>query len=540
MEVGISRLETIASELRAWMLAGAPGEKRWTAMSRVLELLKRPVPGASLDLSELNLRSAPPGIDAIDGLTGIRLSGNRLSELELGALPHLQMLALDGNQFTRAPDLSQYPRLRGLTLHGNQLEAVPDVHMLSELRRLELRRNLIAQLPDMHRLDNLRLLDLGSNRLQAMPEASGLPPRLEYLNLNGNQITHVSTRMINTPQMPRHIYLRRNPLSENSITHLHRIASLAPLPLSGSPRRVYFDTNTRARTVLSEHVESWLYRAETLSDTQRETIRQAWVDFSQEYGADSFLQLLRKLTHTAEYQHSGEGARLEFVRRVADVLQALTHDTALRQDCFDAAWEGLGTCGDRAAWTFSKIEIKAAAHGLRDDPKKLFELARGEFRLEVLQQVAQEWLDEFARRGEHVDEIEYMLALPLKLAEALDLPGQPRHMLYPACARISQPQLNQAMRRVLEAEDIDDGEKLIHSVASRPYWRASLEKAAPSCGLRIGQLEKERDRQSEVLEEGAESLTSGVYEQRYKTILSEHTLAIQRVYMEFTRVALGR
>lgn len=527
-----ARREAIAREGAAWVSAAEPEEDRLAAMERVMQCVRHPSEHTSLMLTGLNLRSVPPGLDALSGLTEIGLTNNQLSELSPGDWPRLQRLQLGCNRFTRAPDLSGYPVLVEVGLNDNRLEAAPDARMLpSGLQEIDLQNNLITELPDLRQLSQLRTLNLAENRLQLMPDTSVLPQQIDSLNLAHNRIAHLPPEAFwRSRQAPVYINLTANPLSEDSIAFLGNEARNSV---------VHFESHPSARrNRLSDRVDTWLAAVPAISDARRQSLRDEWARFSLQEGADLFSELLSKMTLTAEFLNHGADARRDFRQRVADVLQTLTQDAALRQDCFDLAWEGLATCGDRVAWAFSKIELKAIAHGLQDDPKALFELARGEFRLEAVQQVAQEWLDAFERAGERVDEIEYMLALPLLLAKDLALPGQPRHMLYPGCARISEAQLAQAKQHVRDAEDADGGEALIHSVASRPYWRASLGQADPLCELKIRQLDEERDRQSEALYEAPGALTSAEYDQRYKAIQTRHTLATQQVYMEFTRAAI--
>ena len=150
----------------------------------------------SLDLSNLRLRTLPPRLADVTGLTTLYLNGNRLTEVPewIANLTGLTTLNLDNNQLTALPDgLAGLTGLTTLNLNNNQLTALPDgLANLTGLTRLDLGGNRLTEVPEwIANLTGLTTLYLDNNQLTALPDGLADLTGLTRLDLNNNQLTEV-------------------------------------------------------------------------------------------------------------------------------------------------------------------------------------------------------------------------------------------------------------------------------------------------------------------------------------------------------------
>ena len=105
----------------------------------------------NLDLSGLGLRSLPPEIGNLTGLTELYLSDNQLSSLppEIGKLTSLMALSLYANQLTAVPrEIGKLTKMTELWLDNNRLTSLPpELASLTDLIGLDLDRNPLTS-PD--------------------------------------------------------------------------------------------------------------------------------------------------------------------------------------------------------------------------------------------------------------------------------------------------------------------------------------------------------------------------------------------------------
>lgn len=137
-----------------------------------------------------NLRTLPPGIEALTELEHLRLGTvHRLPEA-LGRLSKLRLLLFNGP--TRPPEgLRFVPQLRTLELIYSKTATPPDVAGLDQLETLLLHGGFRALPADIGALSALRTLDLDQNKLTELPAALGRLTRLERLDVCQNQLTTV-------------------------------------------------------------------------------------------------------------------------------------------------------------------------------------------------------------------------------------------------------------------------------------------------------------------------------------------------------------
>ena len=95
-------------------------------------------------------------------VTHLELQNKQISNLPLniGNLPALKMICLDGNNLTELPDsIGNLTGLRCLYLHNNQLNTLPaSIKNLTVLKHLSLHHNQLIEIPDIGNLDKLTYL----------------------------------------------------------------------------------------------------------------------------------------------------------------------------------------------------------------------------------------------------------------------------------------------------------------------------------------------------------------------------------------------
>lgn len=202
-----------------------------------------------------NLRTLPPGIEALTELEHLRLGTvHRLPEA-LGRLPKLRLLQLNGptrppeglrfvpqlhtlelvySRITTPPDVAGLDQLETLLLHGGFRALPADICALTTLRELDLDQNALTVLPpDLARLTRLerlsvaqnrrttlppglgallqlRSLDLDWNAIESLPDDLGPFPALESLNVGRNHLRTLPAALLQAPRL-RSLTLFANP-----------------------------------------------------------------------------------------------------------------------------------------------------------------------------------------------------------------------------------------------------------------------------------------------------------------------------------------
>lgn len=542
--------EPVEQAWQEWAGQGTRRERRKEAIERiraaVSQVAAEPAPEClELSFFQLELTELPPRMDEVPELRkvkALKLSCNQLEgALDLRMFDEIEAIEAAGNQLTHLPKLANPQRLLSLRLEGNRMANLSGLDEMSALQNLTLSANPgIRVPPDLRRLVHLREVYMPATGLQAMPDLRGLN-ELELVLLYGNDIPTVPRWAATLPNTMS-IGLDGNPLNVATLSWLEALRS--------GPRITHASgvaVDDGPPPSLARQVRTWLPEKSG-----------RWEAFAAEPEAGQFARLLRDLTRTADYQNS-EDSRRDLARRVVDVLGALEHSAELREQCFAAAREGLGTCGDRVALTFSDVEVATQASRLKDDPGGLQKLARGLFRLDLVNQIALERINagrsHVAELGmqvvqpaaqSDVDEVEVALGYRILLAEALELPGQPRRMLYERCANLDEERLEAARRRVLQLER-QSPELLVQSIAQRSFWREYLGRQ-PACVEALARLEEERAEALEHLElqrEAALAASGGtlnleVFEEGGRQIMRRHASALEQLYLKETEVLLSR
>ena len=440
----------------------------------------------SLKLTRMNLSASPEGfLEHFHGVRWLDMSNNQLRELPpaLGQMHGLTRLFLDNNQIRLTPEstevLSQRTTLRALSLNHNPLGHVPDFSQIPDIRSVGLKGTDIDHWPvglrDQPLLDEI---DLSDNQLTTLPE-SIIAPSLEH------QARSVRLCSITT--------LTNNPFTEATLHQVRTYASVlrqqGTIEVGRPLRLISTALGLRSPVVarpLGAPFERWTHG---FDQAQIDVRTRQWTTLRDDSGSAGFFQMLADMDTPA-------AAREDLQRRVWDVIDSITEPNAaseaLREEMF--AWAGRAACSDRAALSFSNLEImqkvyraKAAATEATQGPA-LLKLARGLFRLDEVEKTA---LANIANRTNaiHADpnlsaegqqealrlleEVEIRLAYRygLKGDAQLALPGQPDQVRFISLGRVSQADLDAACSRILA---LNNSPEEFQALMSRDFWKDYL------------------------------------------------------------------
>ncbi|XP_055504246.1 extracellular matrix protein 2-like isoform X2 [Leucoraja erinacea] len=163
-----------------------------------------------------------PNLELID-LSRNRILSSNIDPAAFKKLKKLERLYLDGNLLLQIP--SQLPRtLVELKVNENLLQRLDEqaFHGLSKIVNLELEGNKLSESniqPLAFRpLKRLAYLRLGRNKFRTLPQ--GLPPSIEELYLEHNEIEEISDISLNKTTNLNVIILRNNNLDETRIARM--------------------------------------------------------------------------------------------------------------------------------------------------------------------------------------------------------------------------------------------------------------------------------------------------------------------------------
>ncbi|WP_434771346.1 NEL-type E3 ubiquitin ligase domain-containing protein [Pseudomonas entomophila] len=482
-----------------------------------------------------------------------------LSEYPVGTLPslpertdlgHVTQLTLRFMDLTEVPDsfLQAFMALQHVDLSENRLTQVPaGIARLTTLRSVRLSNNRIVYsepLADrLYGLLHLRLLDLSYNplgrfawrynsrgrlstlllahaQLREWPTGLLECTQLEYVDLRSNRIHALPPGLLDAPLNYRRAFVADdNPLARWDLSRL-----AARDPAAASPDWGTVDDTGNAHA-------PWSSDLPANDQAQRIAL---WNRVSDSSNASGFITLLGELTHSADYRQ----ARTALQSQVWQLLERIDADGELREEVFTRASEPR-TCADCAADQFAELRLQVMvfdAHRATGPQREqtLLNLARRLFRLDRLDQFIRADIAARIAAGRGVDEVEVSLAYRVRLAQELDLPAQPAHMLFEQVASVTLVQLDDALEAVRTAER---SWELADNVSRRSFWRAYLEASHPDAFAAIREAFAAR---GSALDDLASTLTSEQYHERWRTLESERAAAFQAVAFQLTEEALAR
>ncbi|MBC3775804.1 NEL-type E3 ubiquitin ligase domain-containing protein [Pseudomonas sp. SWRI99] len=463
-------------------------------------------PGVSFDhIERLSLREMEQGDDVV---------------YFLKAFKQLESLELDHNKITRLPEvLSHMPRLGRLSLANNQLrlteQTLVKLNGLRTLHHLNLNANPLGATPDIGSMVKLRQLLLRETGLTELPKGLELPAHLDWINLSDNQIKELPLWLFRTSRrFSQSVDLSRNPLSRTSATHLETYRKNYGVGMG-------YLADDIAR--LDEQKARSLWFTETAGEVGA-TRERIWTAFKEEPRAEALFHLLAVLGDTA----GGTKGSADLQRRVWTVLEAAETDAGLCDQLLDIAANRM-ICTDSAAVNFSHLEVAVEVNRLTNaasgeiTAKPLLKLLRGLFRLDQLNAIAEEHAAKVK-----ADALEVNLAFRIGLAETMDLPGQPRHMLFSEQAKVTAADLEAAKSRVSAAELSPE---LLKFMLRQPFWSDYLKRTFPR---QFSPIDEKFAAKLEREFEGATKLSSADYLSKVDAIKLDREQAEEAVLQRLT------
>lgn len=473
------------------------------------------------------LPSLPAAVD-MSHVGELVLAGMGLEEVPanfLRCFHRVRTLVLTNNRLTALPSgLSHLRELRSLRLMANRIrmnaqnQAV--LSSLSHLQELDISFNPLRSLNlRFEQLPQLRTLRLGRCQLRSIPEAIEHCGFLQMADLSDNQIETIPASLL---RMPWAFRTRFNLLRN---------------PMSFAERERFYGLDGHGETAtLAQASDDVLARWVTEQPADRRQARTAlWQRLQQEEGSSGLYELLQALTQGSDYNRE----RAYISDQVWNLLSAIDQDATLRQQIFDSAGETLG-CVDSSAERFSRLQIQALAYaaGQRssaaDAGEELLNLGRRLFRLEALDRFAYRAVEQRRATQGMVDDLEIVLGYRIHLAEALDLPCQPRTMTFNSLADITAQRQQEALQAVLAAQT---PEAVAQSVSRQRFWTDHLRAQHPALFAAVA---ADFDARGEALDALAERLTTEEYVSRWDALKTERDSVEHELCLYLSREALNK
>lgn len=482
VSVPLETRQVVAGEIR----------RCWRRQTNVVTTADGVRAGYELNLGSFRLGTLPDLSADFSHVASLRLNNTAITqdvaEAFLSRFSSLRWLDLSGNRFTELPAaLGSMNNLTKLYLRRNQIRLTPQtIDILasrSRLKVLDLSHNPVGQLPDFTGLPELRAVFLSHTGISSWP--SGLRDQpLDVLDLRANQLTQVPEALVDPTayhgramaRINGRTLLQGNPLSEQTQVRLRDY--WASIESQHADWQIFRFVGAfmpeAARPIRAASVERWL---EGVPEEQLAGRKALWQGLMNEPQSHEFFQLLDRL----EQSYRGEEAYPDLRERVWQMLEAIHGSTELREELFSLAGEP--TCVDRAALSFSYLEIRLMIHNARmmaageDEAFALLKLAKGLFRVDEVERIAYEYIQQRYRRGDViVDEVEVRLAYRVGLTDRLELPGQPKRGHFLSLGDVTQDMLDAAAVRV---EALKDSTEERQSILGRDFWVDHIKRRYP-------------------------------------------------------------
>jgi Leucine-rich repeat (LRR) protein len=407
----------------------------------------------SLTLNQNGLGSLPEAVTQCQELTRLNacftdLRANEPLQRQLRSLPRLQWLDLGENHLTEF-DMTGLDQLQGLDLRGNNLSDWPTG---------------VLQAPA------LTTLELTGNQISTIPQAALQP---EHMNLMSG--TNLFDNLLEPDEFVRlQEYLRRTGrgLGFTQLDIEHLLAGYESEESETGEGVAHPDRE-------SEDAQKERWFRGIAADSEKHAM---WKAMKEQDTTQDFSYILSQLRHTQDFHAD----RLGLTQRVWRVIESAHADDALSERLMGLAraLRHQATCGDGRILLFNELEVEVfeyeALKSIAPEHKgrELLKLSRRLFRLSQVEEVAS------ARIGTRptTDPAEIRLAYRIGLAQRLDLPDQPKGMLYANLAGVAAADLDQAYTRIIAQEQTPVfNDQLI----ARKYWTDYLEEKYPAEFTRV-------------------------------------------------------
>ncbi len=396
----------------------------------------------------------PPILEDLVFLTKVDFSKCNLTEVPacLEKLPHLSELNLAWASNAVAhwrPKPKAMKSLKTLNLCGCSLESVPAwVRNLPAVTHLSLADNCVHK--------------------------GALPPTLEVLNLDANQINQIPLALFRHGTKPLLVTLDFNPCDLVDIRRQTQSKRDVQV-LTGRPgeavgqQRVTLRCTERVLPInalswnFDNALEHW-YRL-TGKPVPQHLKRELNFDFEQQ---ETIRLLLTKLVASADYQN--ENMWYQQAECVTSLLESMARDKEVFSACMATLYEGTASCSDRASLILSHAEMtaKAIKTRLQGGKRALAEMGEAYYRLGVVNEMAKQRAKE---TGNHSEALEVDLLYQTYFSEKFSLPvGRGQGMLGALYAETDQVTLDRdevTIRQKVENRTEDDR---INHLCGWSYW----------------------------------------------------------------------
>ncbi|XP_044730693.1 E3 ubiquitin-protein ligase SlrP-like [Chrysoperla carnea] len=345
-----------------------------------------------------------------DSIIELNLSHNNIKIIEYFNLPRLQSLDVENNKLICLPNLSE--TLEFLDASQNNLSVIEKLP--KSLISLDLRENKITTVPKTLP-PQLKELWLCDNKLVEL--SLELPPSLVALWVTNNVIEDVTLNIEDVPNAK--INLENNPISETTREYLQQFIHIENPPnVSFDGSWEYYENFIKMRPLIEE-ISYWL---------DEELIHPRWDIISEETGSRSFSYFLYEIRHSYIFENH------QLKEDISKWLCSLGEDSASKQKLREMIFlmteeevEG-GRCFIRINWTLNQMKLIEIAFdvesGTYDNKiEELMKLARGMFRLNILDQISRKTVQNKPDSLRHLDdEIRIYLEYQIRLKNSFELP----------------------------------------------------------------------------------------------------------------------
>ncbi|MFJ2687325.1 NEL-type E3 ubiquitin ligase domain-containing protein [Pseudomonas sp. NPDC087342] len=506
-------------------------ENSWRRLGLLRDEQGHSVPGLSLDGMRIGkLPTLPAGID-FSHVQRLSLKGMEQGDDVvhfLKSFKGIESLELDGNKITVLPEeLALMPKLIHLSLANNSLRlsetTLVKLAAMRSLESLNLSKNALGATPDVSKMFDLRLLSLRDTKATELPKGLVRLPNLNFVDLRENNIRTLPDWLFDvSTRFSKSINLRTNTLDDASRIKLETYRDSTGVGMG------YFEDDI-ARMNEQSAKTLWLPDETRVTYTRRGEI---WTAFKDDPQSESLFQLLAELGNTADSEY----VREDMTRRVWSVLEAAYDDAALRDQVLNQAANPIN-CTDTAAMNFSNLEVAVEVDKVRrlsgstaNSAKPLLKLGRVLFRIERLNAIALE------HKATHpaVDPLEANLAYRTGLAEALELPGQPKYMRFSSLGDVTASDIAAAKTQILAAEL---SPALRASLAKQYFWTDYLKQHSPKTFTTMNAPFQAR---LNTVFDKAPTLKDGDYRGQVEAINRERDLAETKLLERLTDEAMKR
>ncbi|WP_231422410.1 NEL-type E3 ubiquitin ligase domain-containing protein [Pseudomonas sp. Leaf59] len=498
-----------------WQMTMAVHSGRYEARERILRCWRKETPqmlatdgtpiGLELDLSGLNLPSLPDLEADLGHVGSLKLNNMNLTTSPEGFLSRyrgVRWLDLSGNHLRELPPaLGQMHGLTRLFLQFNSIRLSPEAAgILSErvtLRALDLSYNDLGLTPDFTQITDMRSLNLAHTGLETWPAGLLEQPLLEGINLSGNRLTTIPASIIapsdeqlaTTAQVNNVTDASDNPWTDATLQATRAYGERLERAGLASPERpnrlVATAPRSTGRVAWGGGNDAVFRRwAVGLSETEAAARQIQWQGLRGQTGSQGFFDMLRDLQTTVDGQE-------DLQRRVWAVIDSITANStqseSLRAQMFE--WAGRAACCDRAALSFSNLEVMSLVDKARlqaldaTQGVALSSLSRGLLRLDEVERIALRDIDqrratinadpaltaaEKYTRLALLEEVEIRLAYRYGLKDRLQLPGQPLDVKFTQLGNVTPAMLDAAYTRVVA---LDNSAQMFQALLAREFWQ---------------------------------------------------------------------